>query len=787
MNDIESESTISQTSSNPKEKSSDFLSSTINYKEVFDQAGDYILLLEIVSGDIPIIRDMNDTALRIHGYTREQLINKPISFIDPNITPETAKARINAIQSGELVVFEVQHRKNDGTIIDAEAQVRLISIDGKQFILSIERDISDRKRLERKLDEQIQRFNLIVAGAKDGIWDWDVPNKRVLYSPRWKAMRGFSDDEISDSEEEWKKSIHPEDIQRVLASITAHFDGKTQWFNEDYRVKCKNGTWLWINDRGLALRDKTGKVIRMAGSETDITERKRTENELRLTKERFETIFNEAPLGIALIDSLTGHIYAANPMFAKIAGRTMEEMGNIDWMSITHPDDIKEDSDNMALLNAGKIPGFQMRKRYIRPDSNVVWINMTIAPVTVEDKTHPRHLCMIQDITENLKIEEQLRQAQKMESIGLLAGGVAHDFNNILQAVIGYGSMAKERLNNDPLTKEFVVEILNGANRAAELTRALLAYSRKQVIMPKIQNLNTIVCNIEKMIRRILREDIELRTILDSKDIMVNIDASQIDQVLLNLVTNARDAMPDGGSLIIKTGVAEINSKYSEAYSFENFGMYAVLTVSDTGIGMDLKTKKNIFEPFFTTKEVGKGTGLGLAMAYGIIKQHDGNINVYSEPGNGTTFRIYLPLIQKAEEISSEAFEMVPIGCGETILLAEDDATVRKIIGMYLQEHGYNTIEVQDGEEAVRAYKEHCNKISLLLFDIIMPKKNGKDAYEAIKKLSDNVKVIFTSGYTDEMVAIKGIHKEKLDFVSKPVNLDALLRKIRTVLNKQHV
>ncbi|MBF0329380.1 MAG: response regulator [Nitrospirae bacterium] len=387
---------------------------------------------------------------------------------------------------------------------------------------------------------------------------------------------------------------------------------------------------------------------------------------------------------------------------------------------------------------------------------------------------------------EKQKLEEQLRQSQKMEAIGVLAGGVAHDFNNILMAIIGFGSMAQKRLKDDQVSHDYVKEMLAGANRAAELTRGLLAFSRKQVIMPKTQNLNGIVFNIEKMLCRIIGEDIEFRAVLGSRDIIVNVDAAQIDQVLMNLVTNARDAMPDGGELIIETGIEDIDESYAVAHLFEKPGKYAVLTVSDTGRGMDLKTRENIFEPFFTTKGIGRGTGLGLAMVYGIIKQHEGNITVDSEPGKGTTFRIYLPLmaaVEKRKEAGTE--QPVPLGKGETILIAEDDADVRRIIRLYLQDNGYKTIEAKNGEEAVTVYLENRDSIALLILDVIMPVKNGKNAYDDLKTSRPDIKAIFMSGYTDDILANKGIIQEGFEFIPKPIDPDDMLRKIRAMLDRQ--
>jgi Na+/proline symporter/signal transduction histidine kinase/CheY-like chemotaxis protein len=388
------------------------------------------------------------------------------------------------------------------------------------------------------------------------------------------------------------------------------------------------------------------------------------------------------------------------------------------------------------------------------------------------------------EIAERKRLEEQLRQSQKMEAIGTLAGGVAHDFNNILTAIIGYGNLLKMQIKEDDPLANYIDQILSSSERAANLTQSLLAFSRKQMISPRPVNLNDIVRRVEKLLQMVIGEDIELKTELSSGDLIVMADSSQIEQVLMNLSTNAKDAMPHGGILKIKTARAELGMKFLSTHEYIKPGIYALISVSDTGTGMDEKTKQRIFEPFFTTKEVGKGTGLGLSMVYGIIKQHNGEISVNSELGKGTTFNIYLPLVKS--EIKKTRFVSLtaPKGGTETLLIAEDDREVRKLTKDVLEAYGYKVIEAADGEDAVNQFFIHKDEIRLLLLDVIMPKKNGREVYEKVKQMKPDIRVLFTSGYTADTIHRTGVLEEGLNFVAKPLSPNELLKKIREVLEK---
>jgi signal transduction histidine kinase/CHASE3 domain sensor protein/CheY-like chemotaxis protein len=375
------------------------------------------------------------------------------------------------------------------------------------------------------------------------------------------------------------------------------------------------------------------------------------------------------------------------------------------------------------------------------------------------------------------------RKAQKMEAVGQLAGGIAHDFNNILTAIIGYGNLLQMGLGTNEILKSHTRQILASAERAAQLTKGLLAFSRKQIINPKPVDLNKIVSNLEKILMRVIGEDVELKIMLQKGKMVVKADASEIEHVLLNLCTNARDAMPDGGLLLIETEEALLDEEFTTRHGYGYPGRYALLSVSDSGAGMDENVKKNIFEPFFTTKREDKGTGLGLAMAYGIIKQHGGYINVYSELGKGTTFKIYLPMTVEEEKIVHERPEAAPITGKETILVAEDDKIVRELIGRSLEAFGYTPILAEDGEDAIKIFSANKEKIDFILLDLIMPKKNGKEAYDAIRRLAPDIKALFMSGYSPNLVHKRGILEEGLNLILKPVSLNDLLKKVRELLD----
>ena len=522
---------------------------------------------------------------------------------------------------------------------------------------------------------------------------------------------------------------------------------------------------------------KNGPPVTLLAIE-DITERRQLQHLLTECEERYKRIFETASDGIVLLEKDEGNIIDANPAAEKMlgcskqgcVGKKLQDLGvSLDMGDIPA---LMQALDKSGIINYYDVPVKTKAGPYIYTDINMF------------DRTKLAQ-CNIREVTERRKLEEQLRQAQKMEAVGLLAGGIAHDFNNILSAIVGYGHLLQTNMNSDDPLRENVDQILVSAERAAEVTHSLLAFSRKQSLNPKPININDVMKRFKKLFSRLIGEDIELSTNFSHKEIFTMADAGQLEQVLLNLATNARDAMPQGGHLTLDTQLVQLDDAFIRVHGYGEPGMFAVISVSDTGSGLRKEIIDKIFEPFFTTKEAGKGTGLGLAMVYGIIKQHNGYINVYSEPGRGTTFRIYLRAIKSPEEvIVKTVIEPLPSRGNETILVAEDDSAVRELFSTVLQAYGYKVILAEDGEEAIRKFMDNKDKIQLVMLDMIMPKISGKEAYNKISKLRPDIKTLFSSGYAADRMDKDGMLKEGLDFIMKPVSPKDLLRKIREVLDR---
>ncbi len=606
-------------------------------------------------------------------------------------------------------------------------------------------------------------------------------------------------DAIAPSNQVFNQSLLVLGLAGVLALVAAWFMGDVLILR---RVKALLGVAKRLTNGDLSARTGLAYGVGELGQlsfafdrmaeflERREQERKRVETALRESEERFRDLYDNAPLGYHEYDA-EGRITRVNRTDLEMMGYTAEEMiGQPMWKFNTDEEIAREQI--LAKLAGVLSPGKNLERTYKRKDGATF-------PVLIEDrlildeKGQIKGIrCTIQDITERNRAEEemaalqaQLRQSQKMEAIGRLAGGIAHDFNNLLTVIRGYSQLALTGLKTDNPLRGNIEQIEKASERAADLTRQLLAFSRRQVMELKVLDLRGVLQNLEKMLRRVIGEDIEL--IMELADVtgMVKVDPGQMEQVILNLAVNAKDAMPDGGNLIIEITNAELDEEYARKHVAIKPGQYVMLSVSDNGCGMSPEIRDRIFEPFFTTKEKAKGTGLGLSTVYGIVKQSGGNIWVYSEPGHGTTFKIYLPRVDEPEDKLEPKEAGEEPSCGdETILLVEDDDEVRKLAVEILQRQEYKVLEASHSGEASILCDQHVGKIHLMLTDVVLPVMSGRKLAENLVSLHPEMKVLYMSGYTDNAISHHGVLEKGLNYIQKPFTVSGLLRKVREVLGK---
>jgi len=1030
------------------------------FRTLFDHAADYILIIDPFHEDGPIIVDANESAFKMHGYTREELIGKPITFLDDPSQQKYIKERSKRIMKGEPITFETIHVRKDGSKFPVEVSARLIKIAGKPYIFAIERDITERKQADKTLRESEERYRNLVENSPMPILIHSE-GKAVFVNPALvKLMGGKSEkDFLGDIVLNW---VHP-DYREIVANRIrqVYKEGKTADTLEEKLIR-RNGTIIYVEVKATPITYQGKPASQVVF--TDITQRKRTEEALRESEQRYRLLFDLLPYGGEVLDP-KGYIINCSPSTARMLGYELNELIGKHIIQFLHPESVKifkekfqnllkgkrEDAEvcmirkngsQLAVLRAaqpifndrGEVTGIlalsvdishrkqaetirqimynianavnttrstidlyqviekelskilntknlfiglydkntdtisfpfmqdekdrfekvptgktmsslvikgnksilatekqikhlaregkikivgtlskcwmgvplrvdgevigvmvvqdyesesafdisdlellefvsnqvaisikkkqtddEIRKlslaieqspasvvitdlegniEYVnqkftevtgyskdeaigkkpsilksgetpeeeyrelwetitagkewrgefcnrRKDGSLFWEFASISPIKNVDGQITHYLGVKEDITERKKLQQQLIQSQKMEAIGKLAGGVAHDFNNLLTVINGYADLLLYKLSSDDPPYKAIRQIKLAGERAASLTEQLLAFSRRQLIQPKILNLNDVVADTEKMLRRLIGEDIDLVTRLSPNLGNIKADPSQIDQVIMNLVVNARDAMPQGGKLTIETANVYLDDVYVKEHEQVQPGDYVMLAISDSGKGMDEETCSRIFEPFFTTKGPGEGTGLGLSTVYGIIKQNRGYVWVYSEPDKGTTFKIYLPRVPEESQEQKIAPDSRKTTSGsETILLVEDDENVREFSSRILKENGYFVLEADRGSSAIKISQQYEGTIHLLLTDVVMPEMSGRELSEHLSRLRPEMKIIYVSGYTDNAIVHHGVLDKNTHFIQKPFAPKVLLEKIREVLDE---
>jgi PAS domain S-box-containing protein len=740
---------------------------------------------------------VNPAGLRMVGAeSRDRVIGKPaIEFIHPDGRAR-ALARLERMLAGEKGLYPAEEvfLKLDGTPVDVELIATPVVFEGKNAIQSIVTDITRRKKAERALTEEAIRRRILIEQSGDGIVVLDQDGGIFEANRRFAEMIGYTPEEVLRLRVwDWDKLFTRTEILRMLRNVGE--DG----LHFETQHRRKDGTWIdmEISANGAVFGER--KLVFCVCR--DVTARKKTEaaleageKEYRRLYQQFNALLDAIPDSIMLLDRDRKILWANRPTAdavgtpkGSLAGRICHEF----WCGEEKPCDPCPIARTFS--SGGPV------SETITDSGGRIWDVRTV-PLHDAAGEIENVIALRRDITEHSRLEAQYLQAQKMESIGTLAGGVAHDFNNILTAIIGYGHMALMEMAEDDPRRLNIRSMLDAADRAAHLTKELLLFSRKQATERRPVDLDDVVRKVAKFLKRVIGEDIECRMDLhgaaggagagaaegrpEGDRLTVLADPLQLEQVLMNLATNARDAMPQGGTLSLETARIFMDNEFIVAHGFGKPGPYALLTVSDTGKGMDGETLGRIFEPFFTTKEVGKGTGLGLAVAYGIVRQHEGFINAYSEPGHGTTFRIYLPIHARASAGDAPAPpQETPAGGAETILVAEDDEALRELAGTVLEKFGYTVVEAADGEEAVRKFLEHGNAVRLLVMDLVMPKMDGKKAYDEMSKARPGVKVIFVSGYAPDHIRQRMQLDGNTRILQKPISPADLLKEVRSVLD----
>ena len=727
----------------------------------------------------------NDAFRKYRGMEKEQVVGRSVpAILGREVFERVVKKHLDTCFQGEVVQYEMKYTYPE--LGERDLLVSYFPIEGPKGINRVAcviQDITERKQTENALRESERRYRALFEGSRDAIYITTREGEIIDANQSMLDLFGYSRKEIIGLNAR-KTYVHPEDRTKFQQEI------EREGYVRDYEIKLrkKDGTEMECL-LTATVRRVDRNIVGYQGIIRDITERKRVLNELRTEKERFETLAENAPFGMVMIPK-DGTFEYINPKFRELFGYDLREVPNgKTWFRKAYPDPTYRHHVISAWLHdlEGSKSGEKRPRTFTVTCKDGTEKIINFIPVQLETG---ENLMACENVTElkraeeeKAALQEQLRQSQKMEAIGRLAGGTAHDFNNLLTVIRGYSQLCRHGLKQGDPLRENINEIQNATERAATLTRQLLAFSRRQVMEMKVLDLNTLLRDLEMMLRRVIGEDIELVTLLVKDLGRVKADPGQIEQVIINLAVNARDAMPNGGKLTIETANVGLDESYVRSHMDVKPGRYVMFSVSDTGLGMTPEVKERVFEPFFTTKEEGKGTGLGLSTAYGIVKQSEGNIWVYSEPGKGTTFKIYLPRVEEPlEEVGKKVVvQGLPRG-DETILVVEDEEKVRRLIVEILMKQGYKVLEASHGDNALSIHGKHNGPIHLVLIDVVMPGMSGSELAKRLTSLDPKIKVLYMSGYADNTIVHHGVLEKGVSYIQKPFTMEGLARKVREVL-----
>ena len=751
-----------------------------------DLAGRLASLMDNIPG--AVYRGLRDWSLtfigadveRITGYTPEEFLSGTTTWreiIHPDDIDFVKQAFRQAVQEKRKILrVEYRTRHKDGSIRWLGDRRRLIyDAEGNfDYVDGLLLDITDRRQSEEALLATYEKLQAVIEASPLPIMALTPDGIVTLWNLSAERVFGWTPDEVIGK----FNPMVPEEKRDEFRALRERVLKDGGFSGVEITRRKKDGSPIGISLSTAPLRDTRGNLTGIMAVMEDITERKQAEETIVLERDFSNAALNSLP-GIFYLFDQTGKLLRWNGNFERITEYSTEEIGRM------HPLDFFEDPDKRLVRE-------RIREVF---ESGASSVEAELVSKSGEKITHyftgqifhgKGGPCLIGtgiDISERRKLEEQLQQSQKIEAIGRLAGGIAHDFNNLLTAIRGDSDLLLHRIDSSSPLRKDVEEIQKAGGRGTSLTRQLLAFSRKQVLQPKVLDLNTVVAAMEGMIRRLIGEDIDLVTVLKPGLWNVQADPGQVEQVIMNLIVNARDAIPQGGKVTIESSNVELDDRYVRRHTVVKPGEYVLLSISDTGMGMDEETKVRLFEPFYTTKEKGKGTGLGLSTVYGIVKQSGGYIWVYSEAGKGATFKVYFPRFGGVVETKKEGASVSAPRGRETVLVVEDEEVVRALVRSILEGNGYTVLTASDGVEAQKVGRSHKTPIHLIITDVVMPKMGGREAAESLAPHLPGVKVLYMSGYTDESIVHHGVLESGISFLEKPFTPDALLRKVRQTLD----
>ena len=727
------------------------------------------------------IEYVNRRFTEMSGYTAAEVMGQTPRLLKSGLTPPSVYQQLwTTISAGQAWRGELCNRRKDGSLYWHSASISPVRDEagGVTGFVAVQEDITEQRQIREALERSERNHRRIVETASEGIWEVDAEHRTVFVNERLATMLGYEVREMLG-----RPVFDFTDAEgRVIAEASRQRRRQGIREQQDFKLQRKDGSTLWVLMSTGPILGDAGEYLGALAMVTDLTERREAEAGIRQSEAWFRALIEESEDLISVLDE-DGAFRYVSPSFERILGLRPVDLVGKPAFSFVHPDDLEKVVAvfSEGVNEAGTTRRLQFRFRH----QDGTWrLIEGIGRSLFHDPVVRGAVINGRDITERAALEAPFRQAQKLEAVGRMVGGVAHDFNNILAVILGTSEILQSDLAVDHPSHEDVAEIRRAAERGATLTRQLLAYSRQQVLLPRLLDLNALVRNLEGMLSRMIGEDVALVMRLQAGTAMVKADPGQLEQVLLNLAVNSRDAMPEGGQLLLETSVVELDEHYAALHPPMAPGWYVSLTVSDTGSGMSEEVRSHAFEPFFTTKESGKGTGLGLATVYGIVKQSDGFVWLYSEPGRGTSFKIFLPMVSEAADPVRPAAADAPASLRgtETILIAEDNTAVRMLTRKALERQGYTVLETT-GADAMEVAGSHPGPIHLLLTDTVMPGVTGPALAAQLAEARPGLRVLHMSGYTDNAPLLTQVMASGGAFLQKPFTVASLARKVRSVLD----